>query len=142
MNNVNENSRPHLNIVKQYIKDLSYENPQTFDLIHSQHKPSDVSLNVNAYFQSYSNNVFAVSLKIICHLSIKKNNVFHLELDYCGFFKIMDKEIYNEDVLTSEGAILIFPFAKSIITNITQNGGSIPIFLDNIDFNILQKVKN
>ena len=59
-----------------------------------------------------------------------------------GSSKIMDKEIYNEDVLTSEGARLIFPFAKSIITNITQNGGSIPIFLDNIDFNILQKVKN
>jgi preprotein translocase subunit SecB len=142
MINVNENSRPHLNIIKQYIKDLSYENPQTFDLIQSQQILSDVSININASFQSYNNDVFGVSLKIICFLNLEKNNIFHLDLDYCGFFKIMNKKKYNQEELTSEGARLIYPFAKSIIANITQNGGSLPILLDNIDFNTLQKVNS
>jgi preprotein translocase subunit SecB len=67
------------------------------------------------------------------------NNVFHLELDYSGLFKIMNIEIYNQDDLTSEAVRLLFPFARSIIAQITLNGGSLPIYLDNIDFGTLQK---
>ena len=37
----------------------------------------------------------------------------------------------------SDGAKIIFPFARSIIASVTQNGGSIPIVLDNPDFNLL-----
>ena len=65
--------------------------------------------------------------------------IFILELDYSGLFKIINIEIYNQDVLTSEAVRLLFPFARSIIAQITLNGGSLPIFLDNIDFGTLQK---
>jgi preprotein translocase subunit SecB len=34
---------------------------------------------------------------------------------------------------------LIFPFARSIVANLTQNGGSIPILLENVDFNLIKK---
>ena len=57
MTNVNENSRPNLNILKQYIKDLSYENPLSLDLIQSQQNLNNVfrcfllSTSVNFDFQ-------------------------------------------------------------------------------------------
>jgi preprotein translocase subunit SecB len=139
MTNVNENSRLNLNILKQYIKDLSYENPLSFDLMQSQQNLNNVSVDMTALFHPYKKDVFGVSLKIVCHLSLEKNNVFHLELDYSGLFKIMNIEIYNQDDLTSEAVRLLFPFARSIIAQITLNGGSLPIFLDNIDFGTLQK---
>ena len=141
MTNVNEFPRPQLNILNQYIKDLSFENLQSTNLIKSAKITSDVSLDMNAFFQSYVNDCIGVTLKIICSSTFEEQKLFHLELDYFGFFKIIDNLNFEEDILTNEAARLIFPFARSIIANLTQNGGSIPIFLDNIDFNLMEKIK-
>ena len=141
MANVNEFPRPQLNIVNQYIKDLSYENFRSTHLINSAKITSDVSLDMNAFFQSYVNDCIGVTLKIICSSTFEEQKIFHLELDYFGFFKITNNLNFEEDILTNEAARLIFPFARSIIANLTQNGGSMPILLDNIDFNLMKKIK-
>ena len=141
MTNVNEFPRPQLNIVTQYIKDLSFENLQSTNLINPGKINSDVSLDMNAFFQSYENDCIGVTLNIICSSTFEQQKIFYLELDYFGFFKIINNLNFEEDILINEGARLIFPFARSIIANLTQNGGSIPIILDNIDFDLLKKIK-
>ena len=140
MTKVNEFLRPQLNILNQYIKDLSYENFRSTHLINSAKITSDVSLDVNAFYKSYDKDCIGVTLKIICSSTFKEEKLFHLELDYFGFFKIINNLNFEEDLLTNEAARLIFPFARSIIANLTQNGGSIPILLDNIDFNLMKKI--
>ena len=140
MTKAKEFLNPQLNILNQYIKDLSYENPQSINLIKSEKISPDVSLDINAFYQSYDNDCFGTTLKIICYSSFKKHKLFHLELDYFGFFKILDNVDFKEDILTNEAARLIFPFARVIIANLTQNGGSLPILLDNIDFNLIKKI--
>ena len=139
MTKVNEFLRPHLNILNQYIKDLSYENPQSINQIQSNNIASDVTLDMNAFYKSFDNDCFGITLKIICHSAIEKNKLFHLELDYFGFFKILNNINFEEDILTNEAVRLIFPFARSIVANLTQNGGSLPILLDNVDFNLIKK---
>ena len=139
MTKSNEFLRPNLNILNQYIKDLSYENPQSINQILSNNKTSDVSLDMNAFYQSFDNDCFGITLKIICHSIFDKNKLFHLELDYFGFFKLLNNINFEEDTLTNEAVRLIFPFARSIVANLTQNGGSIPILLDNVDFNLIKK---
>ena len=140
MIDVKQNSRPHLNILNQYIKDLSYENPQSAKNIQSGDKKSDISLNVNAFFKSYDNDCISVSLKIACSSSFEKTELFILELDYCGFFKIINNDNFSQEIITNEAVRLIFPFARSIIANITQNGGSTPVLLDNLDFSVSEKI--
>ena len=132
--------KPQLNILKQYIKDLSFENPQSLNLMQSSETTSNVLLDMNAFYQSYDNDCFGVTLKIICHSTFENNKLFHLELDYFGFFKIVNSISFEENILTNEGARLIFPFARLIVANLTQNGGSLPILLDNIDFNSIKKI--
>ena len=139
MTKSNEFLRPNLNILNQYIKDLSYENPQSINQILSNNKTSNVSLDMNAFYQSFDNDCFGITLKIICYSIFENNTLFHLELDYGGFFKILNNINFREDILTNEAARLLFPFARSIIANLTQNGGSLPIFLDNVDFNLIKK---
>ena len=140
MTNVNENSRPQLIILKQYIKDLSYENPQSYDLLQSKSNPSEISIKMDAFFNSYKLDKFGVSLKFICGLDTNEKSFFHLELDYYGFFEVKNKNSFSEVELTHESSKILFPFARSIISNITQNGGSLTILLDNINFNDLKKV--
>ena len=131
---------PQLNILNQYIKDLSYENPQSINSIQTAKITSDISLDMSVFYKSYDNDCFEIILKIICHSSFENNKLFHLELDYFGFFKIVNNINFEDDALTNEAARLIFPFARLIIANLTQNGGSIPILLDNIDFNLIKKI--
>ena len=71
---------------------------------------------------------------------IKKNNakLFNLELDYFGFFKILEDSNNDKKSTTEEGLKLIYPYAKDIIEDLTQKGGSVPISLNSEDF-ILRK---
>ena len=142
MSDTNKNYGPQLDILNQYIKDLSFENPQSQKLIQSKNINNNVSFTINAFSQSYENNCIGVVLKITCNSTFEEQNLFHLELDYFGFFKILNNTKFEESIITNEAVRLLFPFARSIIANITQNGGSLPIFLDNIDFNLLKKANS
>ena len=69
---------------------------------------------------------------------IKKNKkkLFNLELDYFGFCEILEENNHNQKLLTEKGIKLLFPFVKEIIEDITRKGGSVPILLNEVDFNL------
>lgn len=140
MNKVNNIETPHLKVLNQYIKDLSYENlqknvSQTFDI-----NKNDTSIDIKIIYKPYDTDHFEVLIKITIDCKSKKEqtSIFQLELDYLGFFKADNIKSFHRDKLSSEGAKIIFPFARSIVANVTQNGGNIPIILDNIDFNLIK----
>ena len=140
MNKVINIEIPHLKVLNQYIKDLSYENlqknvSQTFDI-----SDNDISIDIKLIYKPYDTDHFEVLMKITINCESKKNrtSIFQLELDYLGFFEADNIKRFNKDKLSSEGAKIIFPFARSIVANVTQNGGNIPIVLDNVDFNLIK----
>ena len=92
------------------------------------------------FFRYTINGNFGVSIKITinCKSKKEKNTIFHLELDYYGLFKAENTNLVDKNKLASEGARIIFPFARSIIASVTQNGGFMPIILDNVNFNLMK----
>ena len=140
MNKVNNDEIPHLNILNQYIKDLSYENLQKNFGQKINVKETDTKIDIKVTYKPHDENHFEVLIKIriICNSKKDKTTIFHLELDYLGLFKAENIKGFNRDKLSSEGAKIIFPFARSIIATITQNGGNIPIVLDNVDFSLIK----
>ena len=140
MNKINNNETPNLTVLSQYIKDLSYENFQKIGVQNSNIKENNTTIDIKVIYEPYDKDHFGVIVKITINCKSKKEGavIFHLELDYYGFFKA-DKIInFNTDKLSTEGARLIFPFARSIIVNVTQNGGNVPIILDNVNFNLIK----
>lgn len=140
MNKANNEETFHLKILSQYIKDLSYENFQKNGYQNSNVKENNTSVNIKVIYEPNDDNHFGVIIKILINCkSLKENiNIFQLELDYFGFFKTENIKSFSEDKLSSEGAKLIFPFARSLIVNITQSGGNVPVILDNINFNLIK----
>ena len=140
MDIVNNNELPHLKVLNQYIKDLSYENLQKNGSQNSSIKDNDTSIDIKVIYEPYDENHFGVVIKIIINCISKKHKTmkFLLELDYFGFFKADNIKSFNRDKLSSEGAKIIYPFARSLIVNITQNGGNMPIILDNVNFNLMK----
>ena len=140
MNKVVNDETSNLIILNQYIKDLSYENfqkngTQKFDI-----KENSTNFEINVIHEPYGEINFGVSIKITinCKSKKEKNTVFHLELDYYGLFKSENTKLVDKSKLVSEGARIIFPFARSIIASVTQNGGFMPIILDNVNFNLMK----
>ena len=130
----------NLIILNQYIKDLSYENFQKNGTQNFNTKENSTNIEINVIHEPYGKINFGVSIKITinCKSKKEKNTIFHLELDYYGLFKSENTELVDKNKLASEGARIIFPFARSIIASVTQNGGFMPIILDNVNFNLMK----
>ena len=140
MNKVVNDETSNLIILNQYIKDLSYENFQKNGTQNFNTKENNTNIEINVIHEPYGEINFGVSIKITinCKSKKEKNTIFHLELDYYGLFKLENTKLVDKNKLASEGARIIFPFARSIIASVTQNGGFMPIILDNVNFNLMK----
>ena len=140
MNKVVNDETSNLIILNQYIKDLSYENFQKNGTQNFNIKENNTNIEINVIHEPHGEINFGVSIKVTvnCKSKKEKNTIFHLELDYYGLFKSEGKKLVDKNKLASEGARIIFPFARSIIASITQNGGFMPIILDNVNFNLMK----
>ena len=140
MSEVINDETSNLIILNQYIKDLSYENFQKNGTQNFNTKENNTNIEINVIHEPYGEINFGVSIKITinCKSKKEKNTIFHLELDYYGLFKSENKKLVDKNKLASEGARIIFPFARSIIASVTQNGGFMPIILDNVNFNLMK----
>ena len=140
MTNVNGNKGFDIEVIKHYIKDLSFENPQSLtenNLDNS--KNCNISQNMSFVHTPFKNDFFSIIVKYSCDCSSKKtgNKLLVLELDYFGFFKILNNSS-NKANLTKKGAKLILPYVKSIIENITNKGGSLKITLKDVDLDLIK----
>ena len=140
MNKVKNDEISNLIVLNQYIKDLSYENFQKNGTQNFNTKENNTNIEINVIHEPYGEINFGVSIKITinCKSKKEKNTIFHLELDYYGLFKAENTNLVDKNKLASEGARIIFPFARSIIASVTQNGGFMPIILDNVNFNLMK----
>ncbi len=140
MTNVNENEHFNIEVIKHYIKDLSFENPQSIQENNLENnKNCNISQNMSFVHTPRENNLFSIIVKYSCDCSSKKtgNKILVLELDYFGLFKIVNNSS-NKSGLTKEGAKLILPYVKSIIEDITNKGGSIKITLKDVDLDLIK----
>ena len=139
MNNVNVNKNDSIKLIKNFIQDLSFENPQNINENNSvNNNNNDIDVNMNVVYKPYNNNFFSLNLKLTLDCLSKKNKkkLFNLELDYFGFFENLETINHDQKLLTEKGTELLFPFAKEIIEDITRKGGSVPILLNEVNFNL------
>ncbi|MCX7382796.1 MAG: protein-export chaperone SecB [Alphaproteobacteria bacterium] len=128
----------------QYIKDLSFEVPGA-PMIYTQLKTAprvDINLDVQARRVQEGQNVFEVTLAIRAEASEPVANggtagprVFLAELAYSGVFTLTgvpDNAV--EPVLLVECPRILFPYARSILSDVTRDGGFPPVLLQPIDF--------
>jgi len=132
---------PQLNVVAQYIKDFSFENPNApKSLVTGQQPQIGIQINVNAA------PVSDTDIEVVLHLSGKAENagslLFSFELAFGGVFRIRNvpQESMNAVVLI-ECPRLLFPFAREIIATTVRNGGFPPLLLDPVDFVALYRQK-
>ena len=126
---------PQLTVVGQYIKDLSFENPNAPRSLMSGGQQPQIGIQIKVDAAPLSDTDVEVALKLEGKAEIGGNLMFAFDLTYAGVFRIRNvpQESMNALVLI-ECPRLLFPFAREIIAATVRNGGFPPLLLDPVDF--------
>lgn len=126
-----------MNILTQYIRDISFENVLAQKGGKGNVQPDvQVQVNLDAKPREAANQ-FEVVTKLVVTSSDKttKDTLFLLEIEYAGVFNIEGvPEEQMHPFLLIECPRLTFPFLRRIVSDVTRDGGFPPLNLDNIDF--------
>jgi preprotein translocase subunit SecB len=139
---MNEGSAPiQAQVVGQYIKDLSFENPNIEALMGGgpgENPNIQLEVNVDARTADAKNNVYESAINFRAHATSKIGTIYELEVVYAGLFRIQNlpKEAMEPFLLVNCPALL-FPFLRRLLADITREGGFPPLLLDPIDFGAL-----
>lgn len=126
---------PSLNILAQYIKDLSFENPKAPMSLRPREVAPDINVNINVNANPLSETDFEVELKLEANAKSGDEALFAAELLYSGVFRLNNMpEESKAAALLIECPRLLFPFAREILANSTRQGGFPPLLLDPVDF--------
>ena len=128
---------PKMNILAQYVRDLSFENILAQKGVDGELNPEiQVNVNIDAKKRT-TDKQFDVIIKLRVDSKSKDTNniLFVLELDYGGVFQIEnvpDDQLHP--YLLIECPRMLFPFLRRIVSDVTRDGGFPPLNLENIDF--------
>jgi preprotein translocase subunit SecB len=134
-------AQPKLQVLTQYIRDLSFENIAAQKGAASDGKP-EVKVQVNIDAQKKADTRYEVALKLKIDSGVADKPAFIMELDYAGLFvieNVPDEQLHA--LLMIECPRLIFPFVRRIVGDVTRDGGYPPLNLEIIDFIALYRAE-
>ena len=131
-------------IIAQYVRDMSFENAFAQRGGSAEGVQPDIRVQVSLDARKRENveNQYEVVSKYKIESTNKADSasLFLLELEYAGVFLI--EGVPNEQLhpfLLIECPRLLFPFARRIVSDVTRDGGFLPLNLDMIDFMALYR---
>ncbi|HEX9646897.1 MAG TPA: protein-export chaperone SecB [Alphaproteobacteria bacterium] len=134
-----DGAQPQLAIRAQYVKDLSFENPQAPQALQRR-EPPRVELQVQVGGRALGEGNHEVELHLTARASHGEELAFLAELVYAGVFFLANiPPEQMRPVLMVECPRLLFPFARRVVADCTRDGGFPPLMLEPIDFAALYR---
>lgn len=126
----------------QYIKDLSFEVPNSPEIFRKLNGSPDIPISVDVKARQLGGNTFEVVLHFTIEGKVDGETAFILELAYGGIAQVNPAEPdHTQPLLLIEVPRLMFPFARNLISDITRDGGFPPLMLQPIDFVALYRLR-
>lgn len=127
-------AQPRMQILNQFIRDLSFENIAVQKGQLPEGKP-EIKVQINLDAQPRGTDQFDVALKVKVDSTVSGAPLFILELDYAGRFVIQNvPQDQLHALMMIECPRLIFPFVRRVVADVTRDGGYPPLNLEMIDF--------
>ena len=124
----------------QYVKDISFENPTAPNSLRSGLSAPKMDLSINLDAQKIEDdnikNLFEVSLHLTARALRDGQPVFIADVLYGVAVSLQDTvpEDQQHPMLMIEVPRLAFPFARQILSDLTQSGGYPALLLGPVDF--------
>jgi preprotein translocase subunit SecB len=129
-----------MQVVGQYVKDLSFENPAA--PLNLTERPQ-IDLGVDLQAKRLDPERYEVELKLRVSAKAGEKTVFLLEMVYAGLLQMTgtapDEVI--QQVMLIDAPMMLFPFARRIVADVIRDGGMPPLMIEPIDFAQLYRSK-
>ena len=141
-NNLQDNANDtQFMIQRVYLKDLSYETPNTPAVFQQQWEP-ELNLEINTTHTKLEAGVYEVILSVTVTVSNQKATAFLVEVKQAGIFTIQNApENQLDHLINSFCPNILFPYAREAITSQVIRGSFPQLVLAPINFDALYMQK-
>jgi preprotein translocase subunit SecB len=133
-----QTAEKRLSIGKIYLKDFSFESPQSPEVFRQQDWKPKTDLNLRSTHTAVEDHHHEVVLTITIEAKADEKTVFLIELQQAGLFEIAG---YKDDefgaIIGSFCPNILFPYARETIASLIQKGGFPEFVLQPINFDAL-----
>ena len=128
---------PVFRMQKMYIKDLSFENPNSPDVFLGKQEPK-VEVNLGLKNKKMENDHWEIVLSVTATVKNSGDDdktLFIIELEHGAVFVIKNiPEEHLPAVLAVDCPTLLFPFTRQIVSQVSVDGGFIPFLMEPVNF--------
>lgn len=134
---------PHLRVLAQYVKELSFQNPSAATAQAYDTQPT-IDMGVEVKSRPFGDQGEAVEVDLCINVQAKRGEalMFSINLVYSGLFQFMnvlEEEI--EPLIWIECPRLLFPFSRHLLAEVSREGGYPPLLINPIDFTPLYRAE-
>ncbi|TLS69059.1 protein-export chaperone SecB [Mariprofundus erugo] len=134
---IEQQDSPIFSIQKIYIKDISFENPNAPEIFTSAASQPKIEMNLGVTNRQLDEENWEVALKIsvLARESESERVLFEIEVEQAGIFYIKNIPVEHiAPVLAVECPAIIFPYTRQIVSQLTVDGGFMPLLLEPFSF--------
>src|SRR5262249_31186783 len=130
-----QQNQSQLNVLGQYIKDFSFENPNAPRSLAPTQTQPDINIQINVAVQQLAETDYEVTLKLEGKADSAGTVLFAFDLTFAGVFRLQNVPQQTlQPLLMIECPRLLFPFAREIVATAVRNGGFPPLLLHPVQF--------
>lgn len=133
----NDANAPQFEIQRIFVKDISFEAPNTPHTFVEEWKP-EVSLNLETKSNRIQDNMHEVVLSITATVNSNSKTAFLIEVHQAGVFMI--NGFPNDQLHQMLGSFcpnILFPYAREVVSDMVVRGGFPQLILAPVNFDAL-----
>jgi preprotein translocase subunit SecB len=125
-------------IQKLYLKDASFESPDTPNSFRFTKWEPKIDLNLTNTQAHIEGDVFEAVLCVTATIKLEEKTAFLIEVHFAGLFSISGfDEIEQKYLLGSQTMNVLFPYVREVVSDMTVRGGFPPLILAPVNFDAL-----
>ena len=136
-NDKNTSKNPEFAIQRLFVKDISFEAPNSPQAFKEEWKP-EVEVNLDTVHQLLEGELYDVTLKVTVTTKLNSKTIFVAEVQQAGIFMLNGfEQTQHDELLGSFCANVLFPYAREVISDIVNRGGFPPLYLAPVNFDAI-----
>ncbi|CAB1274127.1 protein-export chaperone SecB [Candidatus Nitrosacidococcus tergens] len=132
--NEQQNQQSQFSIQKIYVKDLSFEAPNSPHIFTKEWKP-EINIQLSSKNEQIAEHIYEVVLSVTVAAKINDQTAFLTEAQQAGIFNLVGYTKENlGPLLGSYCPAILFPFIREVVTDLVTKGGFPPLLLAPVNF--------
>jgi preprotein translocase subunit SecB len=141
MNEQTQNTSPHLEIQRIYVKDISLETPGAPDIFRESSQPA-ISMDLDIAQNKIADRLYEIVLTITVSAKAQDRDIFLVEVRQAGIFQLTGfNEAQLESVLNAYLPSLLFPYAREVVSDLVTRASFPQLILAPVNFDLLYAQK-